>query len=146
MSREIDQGEGEVSPAGWVLPDRLGKTGLTGFPNWSDQVTPSGLSRGVSGQESLVQAMAFLVQRLRGSWGVLSRFGLKGLLGISWTKLSWPVCQTGLTGFPCLWEAKSQKVSLTGFRNRPDRFWQPAAVSSCFPLCVLCYWLVGSYS
>jgi hypothetical protein len=46
--------------------------------------------------------------------------------------------KTSLTGFPCLREAKSLKVGLTGFRNRPDQFWLPAAVSSYFPLHVLC--------
>jgi hypothetical protein len=41
---------------------------------------------------------------------------------------------TGLTGFPCLREAKSNRSSLTGFRNRLDRFGLPAAVSCVFPL------------
>jgi hypothetical protein len=31
-------------------------------------------------------------------------------------------CQTGLTGFPYLCEAKSNRSGLTVFRNRPDRF------------------------
>jgi hypothetical protein len=44
----------------------------------------------------------------------------------------------GLTGFPCLREAKSNRSGLTGLRNRPDRFGLPAAVSCVFPLCVSC--------
>jgi hypothetical protein len=40
----------------------------------------------------------------------------------------------GLTGFPYLREAKSNKSGLTSFRKRPDRFGLPAAVSCVFPL------------
>jgi hypothetical protein len=36
---------------------------------------------------------------LEAFWG---SFGLEGVLGSFWTKSAWPVCQTGLTGFPCL--------------------------------------------
>jgi hypothetical protein len=43
-----------------------------------------------------------------------------------------------LTGFPCLCEAKSNRSGMTGFRNRPDRFGLPAAVSCVFPLHVCC--------
>jgi hypothetical protein len=46
----------------------------------------------------------------------LDRIGLTGFL-------------TGLTGFPCPREAKSNRSGLTGFRNQPDRFGLPAAVS-----------------
>jgi hypothetical protein len=46
-----------------------------------------------------------------------SLFGLEGLLGIFWTKPSWPVCQTGLTVSPLLSEAKSFRISLIGFRT-----------------------------
>jgi hypothetical protein len=53
-------------------------------------------------------------------------------------KVGLTVCQTGLTGFPCLREAKSNRSGLTGFRNRPDRFGLPAAVSCVFPLRVCC--------
>jgi hypothetical protein len=50
--------------------------------------------------------------------------------------------KVGLTGFPCLCEAKSNRSGLTGFRNRPDRFGLPAAVSRVFPLHVCSgYWL-----
>jgi hypothetical protein len=50
--------------------------------------------------------------------------------------------RTGLTSFPCLREAKSNRSGLTGFRNRPNRFGLPAAVLCVFPLRV-CYgcWL-----
>jgi hypothetical protein len=47
-------------------------------------------------------------------------------------------CQTGLTGFPCLREDKSNRSGLTGFRNRPDLFELPAAVPCVFPLRVCC--------
>jgi hypothetical protein len=60
--------------------------------------------------------------------------GLRGVLGSFWTKPSWPICQIGLTGFPCLCDAKSNRSGLTSFRNRPDRFELPAAVSCLFPL------------
>jgi hypothetical protein len=60
--------------------------------------------------------------------------GLRGVLGTFWTKLVRPICQTGLTGFPCLCEAKSNRSVLTVFRNRPDRFEVPAAMSCVFPL------------
>jgi hypothetical protein len=59
-------------------------------------------------------------------------------LGSFWTKSVWPVCQTGLIGFPCLREAKSNRSGLTGFRNRPDQFGLPAALSCVFPLLVCC--------
>jgi hypothetical protein len=55
-----------------------------------------------------------------------------------WTKSVWPVCQSGLTGFPCLRAAKTNRSGLTGFRNRPDRFWLPAVMSCLFPLRVCC--------
>jgi hypothetical protein len=58
-----------------------------------------------------------------GFWEFLDRTGLT-------------VCQTSLTGFPYLCEAKSNRSGLTGFRNRPDRFGLPAAVLCVFPLCV----------
>jgi hypothetical protein len=53
-------------------------------------------------------------------------------------KVGRPVCQTGLTGFPCLREAKSNRSGPTGSRNRPDWFGLPAAVSCVFPLRVCC--------
>jgi hypothetical protein len=57
--------------------------------------------------------------------------------------------RTGLTGLPnrsdwppYLCEAKSNRSGLTGFRNQPDRFGLPAAVSCVFPLRVSYgYWL-----
>jgi hypothetical protein len=48
---------------------------------------------------------------------------------------------TGLpnrSDFRCLREAKSNRSGLTGFRNRPDQFGLPAAVSCVFPLRVCC--------
>jgi hypothetical protein len=58
----------------------------------------------------------------------------EGFLGSFWTEPAWPVCQTGLTSFPFLCEAKSNRSGLTGFRNRPDLFGLPVAVSCVFPL------------
>jgi hypothetical protein len=46
--------------------------------------------------------------------------------------------RTGLTGFPCLCEAKSNRSCLTDFKNRPYRFGLPAAVTCVFPLRVCC--------
>jgi hypothetical protein len=46
--------------------------------------------------------------------------------------------KVGLSGFPCLREAKSNRSGLTGFRNRPDRFGLPAAVSCVVSLHVCC--------
>jgi hypothetical protein len=72
--------------------------------------------------------MASFVQMWKGCWSVW------GFLGSFWTESVWPVCLTGLTGFPCLCEAKSNRSGPTGFRNRPDRFVLPAALSCVFPL------------
>jgi hypothetical protein len=55
-------------------------------------------------------------------------------LGRFWTKSVGPVCQTGLTGFPFLRVAKSNRSGLTGFRNQSDWFGLPAAVPCAFPL------------
>jgi hypothetical protein len=66
----------------------------------------------------------------------------EGSLGSFWTEPALPVCQTGLTSFPCLCEAKSNRSGLTSLENQPDRFGLPAAVSCVFPLRVsYCYWL-----
>jgi hypothetical protein len=54
-------------------------------------------------------------------------------LGSFWTEPAGPVRQIGLTDFPCLCEAKSNRSGLTGLENRPDRFGLPAAVSCVFP-------------
>jgi hypothetical protein len=51
----------------------------------------------------------------------------------------------GLTGFPYLCEAKSNRSDLTVFRNRPDRFEVPADVSCVSAACVK-WLLVGSCS
>jgi hypothetical protein len=49
----------------------------------------------------------------------------------------------GLTGFPYLREAKFNRSGLTSFKNRPDRFGLPAAMSCVFLLRVCCgCWLV----
>jgi hypothetical protein len=79
------------------------KTGLTDFPDWSDWFRPVGcqegfLSKGVS------VALWLLLFRCGKA---LEVFWVSGeFLGSFWTKSVWPVCQTGLTGFPCLCETK----------------------------------------
>jgi hypothetical protein len=113
------------------FPAVQAKTGLTGFPNRSDRFCPVGCREGFWARKFLLFHGFFCsdVERLLRCFGSLGRF---------WTKLVSPVCQTGLTGFPCLREAKSNRSGLTGFRNRPDRFGLPAAVSCVFPLRVCC--------
>jgi hypothetical protein len=86
----------------------------------------------LSKEVPIVLYMAILVQRRRGSWG---RFSLGRVFGEF-------LDRTGLTGFPCLCGAKSNRTGLAGFRNRLDRFGLPVAVSCVFPLRVCCgYWL-----
>jgi hypothetical protein len=135
-NREIDWRKCWVSPAGCFLPDCPGKNRSNRFPKPVWPVSPCGLSRrGFWARKSLLCHGLFCsdVERLLRCFGSLGRF---------WTKSVWPDCQTGLTGFPCLREAKSNTSGLTGFRNRPDLFGLPAAVSCVFPLRVCCgYWL-----
>jgi hypothetical protein len=98
----------------------VSQTGLTGFALWA-------VEKGFWARKSLL-LYGFVcsdVERLLRCFGSL---------GSSWTKSVWPVCETGLTGFPCLCEAKSNRSGLTGFRNQPDRFGLPTAVSCVFPL------------
>jgi hypothetical protein len=99
----------------------VSQTGLTGFTLWA-------VEKGFWARKSLLRYGFFCsdVERLLRSFGSLGSF---------WTKSVWPVCQTG---FPFLREAKSNRSGLTGFRNRPDRFELPAAVSCLFPLHVCC--------
>jgi hypothetical protein len=68
--------------------------------------------------------MIVLVQRRRGSW---DRFYLGRIFGEF-------LVRTGLAGFPCLCEAKSNRSSLIDFRNRLDQFGLPAGVSCVFLL------------
>jgi hypothetical protein len=106
--------------------------------NRPDRFSPSGLSRGVFEQESLVHAMTFLVPRLKGSWGVLARFGLEGLLGISWKKLADRFAKPAWPASPAC-ERRSLRRSIWPVSETSlTSFWLPAAVSSCFPLRVLC--------
>jgi hypothetical protein len=113
------------------FPTVQAKIGLTGFPNRFDRFHPVGCREGFLSKEVPVALWLFCsdVERLLRCFRSLGSF---------WTKSVWPVCQTGLTGFPYLHEAKSNRSGLTGFRNRPDRFGLPAAVSCVFPLCVCC--------
>jgi hypothetical protein len=98
MNQEIDRLEGWVFPAGWVLPDCPGKTSLTGFPNRSNRFSPVGCHEEFLAGKSL-SCYGFLVQRMRGSWGVLGQFWSRRCFGDFLDK-------TGLTGLP----------------NRPDQF------------------------
>jgi hypothetical protein len=111
------------------------KTGLIGFPNRSDRFRPVGCREGF-----LSEGVSIVLWLLLFRCGkALEVFWVSGeFLGSFWTKLVWPVCQIGLTRFPCLCETKSNRSCLTGFRNRPDRFWLTAAVSCVFPLRVSC--------
>jgi hypothetical protein len=102
----------------------VSQTGLTDFALWV-------VEKCFWARKSLLCHDFFCsdVERLLRCFGSLGRF---------WTKSDRPVSQTGLTGFPWLREAKSNKSDLTGFRNWPDRFGLPAAVSCVFPLRVCC--------
>jgi hypothetical protein len=109
------------------FPTVQAKTGLTGFPNQSDRFRLVGCREGVLSTEVSVAL-----------WLLLFRCGKS--LEVFWVLGEFldKVGQTGLTGFPCLREAKSNRSDLTCFRNQPDRFGLPAAVSSVFPLHVCC--------
>jgi hypothetical protein len=110
------------------FPTVPAKTGLTGFPNRSDQFRPVGCQEGFLSKEVSIAL-----------WLLLFRCGKA--LEVFWVFGEF-LDKVGLTGFPCLREAKSNRSGLTGFRNRPDRFGLPAAVLCLFPLRVCCgYWL-----
>jgi hypothetical protein len=102
----------------------VSQTGLTGFALWA-------VEKGFWARKSLLRHgfICLDVEKLLRCFGSLGSF---------WTKLVWLVCQTGLTGFPYLREAKSNRSGLTSFRHRPDRFGLPAVVSCVFPLRVCC--------
>jgi hypothetical protein len=115
------------------FPTVLAKTGLTGFPNRFDQFRPVGCRQVFLSKEVSVVPWLLLF-RCGKALEVFSVFGEF-------------LDKIGLTGFPCLREAKSNRSGLTGFKNRPDRFGLPAAVSCVFPLFVCVLWLlVGSCS
>jgi hypothetical protein len=104
------------------------RTGLTGFPNRSDRFSPLGCREEFLSKKVSVVLRLFLFKggEVLEAGRVLGEF----------------LDRTGLTGFPCLREAKSNRSGLTSFRNRPDQFGLPAAMSCVFPLCVCCgYWL-----
>jgi hypothetical protein len=106
------------------FPTVRAKTGLTGFPNWSDRFRPVGCREG------------FLSKEVSGAlWLLLFRCGKA--LKVFWVFGEF-LDKVDLTGFPCLREAKSNRSGLTGFRNRPDWFGLPATVSCLFPLRVCC--------
>jgi hypothetical protein len=89
----------------------VSQTGLTNLALWA-------VEKGFLARESL-SCYGFFCSKVE---RLLRCFGSQGSLGSVWTKPAWPVCQTVLTGFPYLCEAKSSRSGLTGFRNRPDRF------------------------
>jgi hypothetical protein len=93
------------------FPTVQAKTGLTSFPNQSDQFRPVGcregfLNKGVS--------VALCLLLFRGG-KALEVFWVSGSFGEFLGKI-------GLTVFPCLCETKSNRSYLTSFRNRPNRF------------------------
>jgi hypothetical protein len=104
------------------FPTVQAKTGLTGFPKWSDRLRPVGC------REVFLSKEISIVP-----WLLLFRCGKA--LEVFWVFGDF-LDKIGLTGFPCLHEAKSNRRGLTGFRNQPDRFGLPAAMSCVFPLCV----------
>jgi hypothetical protein len=109
------------------FPTVQAKTGLTGFPNWCDRFRPVGCREGFLSKEVSVVP-----------WLLLFRCGKA--LEVFWVfgEILDKVDLTGLPNrsdrFPYLREAKSNRSGLTDFKNRPDRFGLPAAVSSVFPL------------
>jgi hypothetical protein len=121
-------GSVEFFPRAVFFPTVQAKTGLTGFPNRSDRFRPVGCREGCFRKEVSIVP-----------WLLLFRCGKA--LEVFWV-FGEILDKVGLTGFPCLREAKSNRSGLTGFRNRPGRFGLPAAVSCVFPLRV-CYgcWL-----
>jgi hypothetical protein len=125
----------EFFPQVEFFPTVQAKTGLTGFPNRSYRFSPVGCCEEFLSKEVPVMLWLFL---FKGGEVLEVGFLSEGFLGSFWTEPAWPVCQTGLTGFPCLCVAKSNRSGLTGFRNRPDRFGLAAAVSCVFPLRVCC--------
>jgi hypothetical protein len=102
----------------------VSQTDLTGFALWA-------VEKGFWARKSLLHYGFFCssVERLLMCFLNFGEFR---------TKSVWLVCQTGLTSFPCLREAKSNRSGLTGFRNRPDQFGLPAALLCVFPLRVCC--------
>jgi hypothetical protein len=133
-NREIDQGEGWIFFAGWVLPDCPGKTGLTGFSNRSDRFGLNGLSWRVVGQENFLHAMAFPVRSLLGPWGGFVVFWSWRSLGISWTKPAWPVCQTGLIDSPACERLKSRESIWPVSETGPIGFGFQQLCLFCLPL------------
>jgi hypothetical protein len=85
------------------FPTIQAKTGLTGFPNRSNRFRPVGCREGFSSKEVSVAL-----------WLLLFRCGKA--LEMFWVFGEF-LDKVGLTGFPCLREAKSKRSGLTGFRN-----------------------------
>jgi hypothetical protein len=106
------------------FPTVQAKTGLAGFPNRSERFHPMGCQEGFLSKEVSVVP-----------WLVLFRCGKA--LEVFWV-FGEVLDKVDLTCFPCLREAKSNRSGLTGFRNRPEQFGLPAAVSCVFPLHVCC--------
>jgi hypothetical protein len=114
------------------FPSVQAKTDLTGFPNRSDRFSPVGYCEEFLSEKVPVVLWVFLFKR-----GEVLEVGSLGRVFGEFLD------RTGLAGFPCLCEAKSNRSGLTGFRNRPDRFGLPAAVSCVFPLRVTRGCLLG---
>jgi hypothetical protein len=111
-------------PRAVFFPTVHAKTGLIGFPNRPDRFRPVGCREVFLSKEVSVVP-----------WLLLFRCGKA--LEVFWV-FGEILDKVGLTGFSCLREAKSNRSGLTGFRNRPDQFGLPAAVSCVFSLRVCC--------
>jgi hypothetical protein len=107
-----------------LCSSRLSRQKLTGFPNRSDRFRPVGCREGFLSKEVSVVP-----------WLLLFRCGKS--LEVFWV-FGEILDKVGLTGFPFLREAKSNRSGLSGFRNRPNRFGLPAALLCVFPLRVCC--------
>jgi hypothetical protein len=87
-NREIDRLEGWVFPAGYVLPNCPGKTILTGFPSRSYQFSLVGCHEWFLSRRVFVELWLFLFKGGEVLEVFSGSFGLKGVLGIYWTKLA----------------------------------------------------------
>jgi hypothetical protein len=128
---------------GCVLPDCPGKTDLIGFPNRSDLFSPVGCREEFLSKKVSVVLWLFL---FRGGEVLEAGFLLEGFLGSSGQNRPDRFAKPVWLFSPACWKAKSHKSDLTGFWNRPDRFFSGSRCSSCFPLRVVEWLSAGSCS
>jgi hypothetical protein len=116
-------GRFEFFPQAVFFPTVQDKTGLTSFPNRSDRFHPVGCREGILSKEVSVAL-----------WLLLFRCGKD--LEVFWVSGEF-LDKVGLTGFPCLREAKSNRSGLTGLGCQ-----QPCRV--CFRcVCYGCWLSLG---